>query len=435
MLGIFKGSQEKNSRHKLVSLAVTKKIYSSTVLVLGIVQFIEALAFFLPQAYFPMYITSLGASVASVGIFVSAFTLSSVVLSPVIGRLIDRVGAKKLILVGLAGDFVFGLLTGLAPTWHWLLVIRLLNGAVSAASTLSAEVLLIGSVSASRRGEVIGFTAACAMAGRWAGPIFGGSIQSISRSFGLSVLNSYRIPYILDSILAVFAFALVAWKARESRTKAVTHNTTSKSKKIKIKFTTSMIFMMFFSFTYGGALGLTMTLSALLYNDKFGVAPFTIGVILSATGLIGFGASWVAGRISDRLGRKPVLVLGEGVGRIMGFLLPLMPSVGMTVLSHLFRKAGFSISRPAADALKADTAPSDNMGEYFGFCQTAYMIGDVAFPVIGTYLYSTYMAETFNFVGFSIPGYATPYFLSSFLGLIGLITILIFVKPHARALS
>lgn len=346
-----------------------------------------------------------------------------------IGRLIDRVGAKKLILVGLAGDVVFGLLTGLAPTWHWLLVIRLLNGAVSAASTLSAEVLLIGSVSVSRRGEAIGFTAACAMAGRWAGPIFGGSIQSISKSFGLSILNSYRIPYIVDSVLAVFAFALVAWKANESKTKAVTHNA-AKSKKIKMKFTASMIFMMFFTFIYGGALGLTMTLSSLLYYDKFGMEPLMIGVILSATGLIGFAASWVAGRISDRLGRKPVLALGEGIGRIMGFLLPLMPSINLTALCHLFRKAGFSISRPATDALKADVAPPKHRGEFFGFCQTAYMAGDVAFPVIGTYLYSTYIAETFHFAGFSIPGYATPYFLSSLLGLIGLITVLIFVKPQ-----
>jgi len=414
----------------LVILVVTKKIYSSTVLVLGIVQFVEALAFFLPQSYFPMYITSLGASVASVGIFVSAFSLSFVVLSPVIGRLVDRIGGKKLILWALAGDFVFGILTGLAPTWHWLLVIRLLDGAVSATSTLAAEVLLIGSVPASRRGETVGFTSACAMAGRWMGPIFGGTIQLVSKSFGLSLVNSYRIPYIVDSVLAVFAFALVSWKASESRTKAVTHNAASKAEKGKMKFTTSMIFMMFFAFTYGGALGLTMILSALLYYDKFGVEPFTIGAILSATGFIGFGASWVAGRISDYLGRKPVLALGEGIGRVMGFLLPLMPSFNMTALCHLFRKAGFSISRPATDALKADIAPSEHRGQYFGFYQTAYMVGDVTFPVIGTYLYFTYVAETFNLAGFSIPGYAIPYFLSSLLGLIGLITVLIFVKPQ-----
>ena len=407
---------------------ITRKIYSSTVLVLGIVQFVEALAFFLPQSYFPMYITSLGASVASVGIFISAFTLASALLSPVIGRLSDRIGRKKVILWGLAGDVVFGILTGLAPSWHWLLIIRLLNGVVSAASTLPTEALLIDTVPAHKRGEVVGFTSACAMAGRWTGPVFGGSVQWFSKSFGFSLANSYRIPYFVDSVLAVLAFALVAWKVSESRTKTVTHNAASKAEKGKMKFTTSMIAMLFFAFTYGGAIGLTMTLSALLYSDKFGVEHLTIGVILSATGLIGFGASWVAGRISDYLGRKPVLALGESIGRVMGFLLPLMPSLNMTALCHLFRKAGFSISRPAADALKADVAPPEHRGEYFGFYQTAYRVGDITFPVIGTYLYATYMAETFNLTGFSIPGYAIPYILSSSLGLIGLITLLIFVK-------
>lgn len=198
--------------------------YSSTVLVLGVVQFVEALAFFLPQSYFPMYITSLGASIASVGVFVSAFTLASAALSPVIGRLVDRIGRKRLILWGLAGDFVFGILIGLAPTWQYLLVIRLLNGAVSAASTLAAEALLIDAVPASRRGEAVGFTSACAMAGLWAGPIFGGTIQLVSRSFDFSLGTSYRIPYFVDSILAIFALTLVSWKASESSIKTVTHN-------------------------------------------------------------------------------------------------------------------------------------------------------------------------------------------------------------------
>jgi len=188
--------------------------------------------------------------------------------------------------------------------------------------------------------------------------------------------------------------------------------------------------MMFFAFTYGGAIGLTMPLTALLYSDKFGVEPITIGAIISATGLIGLLSSWIAGRISDRIGRKPVLTLGEGLGRLMGFLLPLMPSVNMTALCHFFRKTGFSISRPAMDSLKADIAPPEHRGEYFGFYQTAYRVGDIIFPTIGTYLYATFFSIRFNIVGLSIPGYAMPYMLSSSLGLIGLLSVLFIVKPY-----
>ena len=405
---------------------VNREIYTDTILVLGAVQFVEALAFFLPQSFYPMYITSLGATVASVGVFISAFTLASAVFSPLIGRLSDRVGRKRLILCGLIGDVVFGVLTGLVPSWHWLLVVRLLNGALSAAATLPTEALIIDSVPVERRGETLGFTSACAMAGRWTGPVFGGIVQWLTRSFGLSLANSYRVPYFVDSFLAATIFALVACKVKDHKSEKVVRVAFEK-KRVKMDFNASMRALMFFAFTYGGAIGLTMPLTALLYSDKFGVEPLTIGAIISATGLIGLAASWLAGRVSDSLGRKPVLALGEGIGRLMGFILPLMPSVNLTALCHFFRKTGFSVSRPAMDALKADVAPPEHRGEYFGYYQTAYSIGDIIFPVVGTYLYATLLTLRFSIGGLIIPGYAVPYLLSSSLGLTGLLVALVFV--------
>jgi len=405
--------------------------YSDTVLTLGVVQFVEALAFFLPQSFYPMYITSLGATVASVGVFISAFTLSSALFSPQIGRLSDRIGRKKLILIGLSGDVVFGVLTGLAPSWHWLLVVRLLNGALSAAATLPTEALIVDSSPIHSRGEILGFTSACAMAGRWTGPIFGGTIQWASNSLGLSLIESYRIPFFVDSLLALGAVLLVAWKVVDSspRQNDPAESTTEKT---RMHFTTSMMVVVFFGFTYGGALGLTMPLTALLYNDKFGVEPVTIGAIISLTGLIGLASSWVAGRFSDRVGRKPVLAVGEGLGRLMGFFLPLMPSVNLTALCHFFRKTGFSIGKPAMDGLKADVAPVEARGEYFGYFNIAYSVGDIAFPVVGTYLYATFLNSRFNLGGLAFPGYALPYFLSSTLGFIGLASVLFLVRSQKR---
>jgi MFS family permease len=229
---------------------------------------------------------------------------------------------------------------------------------------------------------------------------------------------------------------LVAWKVSEPKNKAI-QQLTIKAEKNKMKYTISMKAMLFFSFTYGGAIGLTMPLAALLYYDKFGVEHLTIGAIISITGIVGLWTSWIAGKISDRLGRKPILALGESIGRMMGFALPLMPNLNLTVICHFFRKAGFSISKPATDALKADVAPPIHRGEFFGFYQTAYRIGDTTFPIIGTYLYATYLNETFKLAIFTIPGYFIPYFLSSSLGLIGLIILLTNsrkISKNARAL-
>lgn len=92
------------------------KIYNGPILVLGAVQLIESLAIALPLSYFPNYVVSLGASVASVGLFTSSFMIAYALLSPKMGSLIDRYGRKRMIFLGIASDVVLGTLTGLVPS-------------------------------------------------------------------------------------------------------------------------------------------------------------------------------------------------------------------------------------------------------------------------------------------------------------------------------
>ncbi len=72
-----------------------KKLYSGPVIVLGAIQLIEFLALSILLSYFPNYAISLGASVASIGLFTSSFMLMSALLSPVLGGMSDRVGRKQ----------------------------------------------------------------------------------------------------------------------------------------------------------------------------------------------------------------------------------------------------------------------------------------------------------------------------------------------------
>jgi len=62
-----------------------KRIYSGPILILGINQLIETVAFGIPYSYFPLYALSLGASVALIGLFTSSFMLMSMLLSPILG--------------------------------------------------------------------------------------------------------------------------------------------------------------------------------------------------------------------------------------------------------------------------------------------------------------------------------------------------------------
>lgn len=405
--------------------------YSGTILVLGLVHLIESIAFSIPMSYFPNYAISLGASVASIGLFTSSFMLMMAILSPKVGSLSDTHGRKRFILLGLSGDVILGTVTGLAPSWHWLLLIRVLNGAASAGAMLPSEALLIDSVSPQRRGEASGFVMALGMIGRNIGPVFGGTIQWLGVSNGLSLVNSYRIPYFVDSALALLAVILVAWRIREPERRIQTRSSSTEGR-VNVPLSPSIKVMLVTSFASGIGVGFIIPISVLFYNDKFGIQPVTIGFIMSLTGLIGLSASLLSGRISDKVGRKPIIALGGLASRILGFALPLTGRVEQAGIVLAGRSLGFNIMMPAMRALRADIVPAESRGRFFGLFATAFTSGSIIGPIIGTYLYSLYRFKILNIGGFPIPGLGIPFFVNSVIGIITVLMLVLFVEEPSR---
>jgi len=420
-----------------------RKLYSSDVLVLGTVSFIESLAFSIPFSYFPNYAISLGATVASIGLFTSSFMAASALLSPKIGSVSDKIGRKKIMLWGLLGDIIFGALTGLVPTWQWLLLVRTINGAVTAAATLPAEALLIDKVPLERRGEAVGFVASCAIIGRNVGPAFGGSTQYIASQF-LDVISSYRVPYFVDAAFAASAMILVAWKISEKTTNPskLSTNVTSPDSDVppspsrtdvKVKYPRAFKILLATAFANGIALGFILPIIALFFQDKFGLEPIVIGSIMTIAGLAGFLASWIAGRISDQLGRKPLIAIGGFSTRSCGLILPFSADIGQAAFLLSIRSLGFNIFMPAMQALRADIVPKEVRGKLFGLYNTFFTAGDIVGPIVSTLLYDIFRFTSWNVGGLSIPGYGIPFYVNSILGIITTAVLLLFVQETVGA--
>jgi MFS family permease len=387
------------------------KIYSGTVLVLGIVQFIESIAFSIPQSYFPNYVVGLGATVASIGLFTSSFMLAEMILSPRMGSLSDVHGRRKIMIVGLIGDIIIGALTGLAPNWYWLLLIRVVNGAATSAAMLAAEALLMDCVSQHRRGEASGFVMSMGMVGRNIGPLFGGFIQSVSVSSGLSLLDSYRVPYFADDGLAGLALLLVVWKVHDLRTDQsqekprTIENAGPPMRAKRLTMSSSFKALLVCSFINGMGAGFIIPIMALFYNDKFGIEPVEIGLILTISSFVGFLSSWASGRLSDKVGRKPLIATGSFLQSICGYFLPLTGDVIQATAVLSGRSLGFDINMPAMRALRADITPTEARGRYFGMFRTAWTAGDIIGPIMGTYLYDLFRFKQFQLAGITLPGY------------------------------
>jgi MFS transporter, DHA1 family, tetracycline resistance protein len=119
-----------------------------------------------------------------------------------------------------------------------------------------------------------------------------------------------------------------------------------------------------------------------LYAERFHASAATVGALFASFSVAQLVLVPVWGRVSDRIGRKPVLILSL-VGTAIGTLLTGL--AGSLVLLFVGRivdgASGASVS--VAHAAVADVAPPRERARLFGLLGAAFGVGFVAGPAIG----------------------------------------------------
>ena len=127
----------------------------------------------------PLYARRYHASPAVAGALVASFSLAQLVVSPLWGRVSDRVGRKPVLIVSLTGTAIGSLLTGLAGGLPLLFVGRLVDGA-SGASVSVAQASVADLAEPSQRARLFGLLGAAFGLGFVLGPAIGGALAPIS---------------------------------------------------------------------------------------------------------------------------------------------------------------------------------------------------------------------------------------------------------------
>ena len=414
------------------------KLYTSSVIILSLASLVENLAYALPMSYFPDYVQLLGASVAYIGLFTAAFTAANATLSQKFGGLSDRVGRKRFILAGLLADVFLGTLTGVVWDWAPLLAVRVLNGVATAAVASPSQASLVDQVPKNRRGEALGFYLTLSMVGFNMGPIFGGAIQFLCNDILKTGLEwSYRIPFFVDSLLALVAFLLVWWGVEETRGKGTSqepvHQEEDPELSKKTMFSLRILYVT--SLATGFAVGFIIPISVLYFGDIFNATSLQIGIILSISGFVGLTCNLYAGRLSDRVGRKPIIALGSLPSRLATIALPFAPNLISAAGVTVFRSFGHNVAMPASRALNADLIPEKVRGKLFGRLAAFFSLGAILGPVLSTWLYDAYRFQTFEVPWLGnlvVRGAGIPFFVSSAIGLFSLFLLLAFVEEPRR---
>ena len=127
-------------------------LYTPAFLALCLITFLGFSQSFALQPIIPLLVLHLGGDTALVGVALGVFSIPSIVLRPIIGRLIDRFGQERLLLVGTAGKAICAALY-LVPSLAVLIGVRVAHGLFWASFTTGSTSTLARIAPPSRRLE------------------------------------------------------------------------------------------------------------------------------------------------------------------------------------------------------------------------------------------------------------------------------------------
>lgn len=267
---------------------------------LALATFVLFLSTLVGQPVIPELAARLGADPTATAATLSAALMTTVLFQFFSGGLADRFGRRAILAAGALAGGLTSLGSALAGNWQWLLSMRILGGLADAVA-LPALLGLTAELGRGRQGTFFGVLRSAQGLSFMAGPAIGGALS----------LLSLRAPFLADAALSLAACVLLVQLVPAGSGRAAEGHTWAQLRRLKRLFADRRYYA--YALFVGVDNVAFPVLAALVpvAARSFGAAPRDIGLLLAAQAACFSLASWGAGRLSDRLGRRPLVIAAQ----------------------------------------------------------------------------------------------------------------------------
>jgi MFS transporter, DHA1 family, multidrug resistance protein len=167
---------------------------------------------------------------------------------------------------------------------------------------------------------------------------------------------------------------------------------------MKISKKIILFILMFNMFITFNAFGLIIPIMP-TYLKTFGVAGQVLGFIIAIFALAQFLFSPIAGNLSDRYGRKNLIIFGLIVNGLSQIMMGLSSEIWMLYVSRFITGVGSAFIVPPVMAYAADLTTKEERGKAMGLLGAAISLGFMIGPGIGGLLSNVSLQFPFYFAG------------------------------------
>lgn len=355
------------------------------IVVLGLVSFFTDMSSNMIVPILPLYLTTvLHVQVQSIGIIEGIAESTASILKFYSGRITDRVGKHKLLmLIGYGLSNLTKPFFALSSSWEQVLMIRFSDRFGKGIRTSPRDALIADSTNKEERGKAFGFRRAMDALGAALGPLVAFGILAMST-------NNYRLVFWLSVIPGVVAVVLIIFFLKEREP----HDTGKKSKLPKFGFRNLNRRFVWFTmisslFMIGNFSDAFLALRALDAGMLPALIPLTFFVFNMSSSIF----SMPIGMLSDRIGRRPVLISGFFIFAAIYFGFGMAKSVAWIWVLFVIYGLYYAFTEGIQKAYIADIVLEGQRGTAMGTYNALTGLAALPASIIAGFLWQTFGPE------------------------------------------
>lgn len=312
----------------------------------------------------PLYILYIGGNESQIGLILGIFTVTATGLRPFVGRASDRRGRRAFLLGGALIFAIAPVLYSLTTSVPMLLALRLFHGAGIALFTTAATALIADLAPPARQGEAMGYFG-----------MFSNLAMAIAPALGMVILSSsdFSVLFLASATVALFALILSLFIREPQTLMAPNHG---RAALISRRALIPTLLVVCLTTTYGAIITFLP-----LFAGQRGLA--NPGLYFTAYAVSLFLTRAVAGNLSDRYGRGPVLLPGFLALALATGLLGWATSAPALLALGFLYGIGFGAVHPALMAYLLDRTGDEGRGAAMGTFTAGFDLGIGAGSMVG----------------------------------------------------
>jgi ACDE family multidrug resistance protein len=328
-------------------------------------------------AFLPILAKDLDPTGNLVGLVVSAWFLARVFIEIPSGFISDRIGRRRLFVLGIALSAVGSFLCAVAPSIYFLIAGRAIWGFGVALFFLNNTAILFDLFDPAVRGRAIGTFQGIEMVGSLIGGPIGGVLAGVigyntvfyftSALTGLSLV----LVFTLHDLKGLGRRATIALE-RISLRAALSSLTQWPIIVVCLICLTRMLIMN----------GLMSTVFQLYLYENLGYDVSLIGIIVGARTAGSIVATLASGHLSDRFGRKRIILLGLVLEAPCLYAYTLVSPFETVMLIGFVDALGAGLTWTTLTVLLSDIVQPEYRGVALGFYRTFMDVGGILGPII-----------------------------------------------------